>query len=53
MAKSFASTGDLAEKKISFSEIGLGFYAAFGTSDLARVLALPGAVLVQVGELVQ
>jgi hypothetical protein len=25
--------------------ISLGFYAGFGTSDLARVLALPGAIV--------
>ena len=33
MAKSFASTGDLAEKKISFSEIGPGFYAFTAEGD--------------------
>ena len=33
MAKSFASTGDLAEKKISFSEIGPDFYAFTAEGD--------------------
>ena len=33
MAKSFASTDDLAEKKISFSEIGPGFYAFTAEGD--------------------
>ena len=33
MAKSFASTGDLTEKKISFSEIGPGFYAFTAEGD--------------------
>jgi glyoxylase-like metal-dependent hydrolase (beta-lactamase superfamily II) len=33
MAKSFASSGDLAEKKISFSEIGPDFYAFTAEGD--------------------
>ena len=33
MAKSFASTGDLTEKKISFTEIGPGFYAFTAEGD--------------------
>jgi len=56
-AAHLASLPPGATSAISFTGfgfgIGLGFYAAFGTSDLARVLALPGAVLEQVGELVQ
>src|SRR6516162_9309574 len=33
MAKSFASTGDLTEKKISFTEIGPDFYAFTAEGD--------------------
>ena len=33
MAKNFASTGDLAEKKITFSEIGTDLYAFTAEGD--------------------
>ncbi len=33
MAKTFASTGDLAEKTISFAEIGRGLYAFTAEGD--------------------
>ena len=33
MAKPFASTGDMAEKKVSFTEVGRGLYAFTAEGD--------------------
>jgi hypothetical protein len=33
MSKNFASTGDMAEKKITFAEIGQGLYAFTAEGD--------------------